>query len=219
MWRTYSSLDPHTTNEGTTSLLAPKRFIAPIISEREWRDYAKMNQYVVHAAFPSMSLQFHSTWRDRAETGLPFVFDRVVLQDRAAAARGWDNEDQWEKMHVFADKIEGGSSKTSWWEPVRRNVVTFSGGEVVRRVREGVAQDIVITYVTRQKWGRRMLKPEDHERLVAGLMGLQQKYGWDVNIVAMENMRRDDQIALAARTTVSHPGLLGSVGLSDFHAA
>ncbi|KAG8884674.1 hypothetical protein FRB98_002274 [Tulasnella sp. 332] len=201
IWRTYSSLDPHITEQGTTSLPPPKRFLAPHIPANGWRDYAKMNQYVLRGAFPSMVFEFDSTWQDRAKTGRPFVFDRIVLQDRAAASRGWDDTDQWEKIHIFADKIESDSNVLSWWEPVRRNVVAFSGGDVVRKA-TGAPKDIVITYVTRQEWGRRMLKPADHERLVVGLKGLHEKYGWEVNIVKMENMRRDQQIALAARSTI-----------------
>ncbi|KAG8993557.1 hypothetical protein FRB93_001936 [Tulasnella sp. JGI-2019a] len=202
LWRTYSSLDPNISPDGQTSLLAPSRFIAPHIPADRWRDYAKMNQYILHAAFPSMGLQFESTWKDRVETTRPFVFDRVVLEDRVASSRGWDDKDQWEKMHVFAEQIDGGATGASWWEPVRRNVVAFSGGDVVRKASEGAKSNIVITYVTRQGWGRRMLREEDHERLVLALKQLEKTHGWEVNIVRMETMSRDAQIALVARTTI-----------------
>lgn len=39
----------------------------------------------------------------------------------------------------------------------------------------------VITYVSRQDWGRRMLKPKDHESLVHELAQLEKKYGWEVS--------------------------------------
>lgn len=61
----------------------------------------------------------------------------------------------------------------------------------------------VITYVSRQGWGRRELKPADHEGLVKELKGLEEKYGWEVNIVSMDKISRDEQIRLSARTTVS----------------
>jgi len=48
----------------------------------------------------------------------------------------------------------------------------------------------------------RMLKHDDHERLVQGLQGLKAQYGWEVNVVKLENMSREEQIALAARSTV-----------------
>ena len=61
----------------------------------------------------------------------------------------------------------------------------------------------VITYISRQNWGRRMLLPEAHKSLVEALEALEAKYGWEVNIADMDKMTRDDQIRLAARTTVS----------------
>ena len=39
----------------------------------------------------------------------------------------------------------------------------------------------VITYVSRQDWGRRMLRKEDHEGLVKELDELHNKYGWEVS--------------------------------------
>lgn len=61
----------------------------------------------------------------------------------------------------------------------------------------------VITYISRQDWGRRMLKAEAHASLVEELKGLEEKYGWEVNIVAMDKLTRDEQIRLAAKSTVS----------------
>ncbi len=60
----------------------------------------------------------------------------------------------------------------------------------------------VLTYVSRQEWGRRMLIKKDHDDLVRELEGLEKKYGWEVNVVSMDKLSRDDQIRLAARTTV-----------------
>lgn len=39
----------------------------------------------------------------------------------------------------------------------------------------------VITYVSRQEWGRRMLKKDGHESLVKELKELEKKYGWEVS--------------------------------------
>lgn len=47
-----------------------------------------------------------------------------------------------------------------------------------------------------------MLKSDDHDRLVKGLKSLKHKYGWEINVVELENMTRDEQIALVARTTI-----------------
>ncbi|KAG9024182.1 hypothetical protein FRB95_011966 [Tulasnella sp. JGI-2019a] len=192
LWRTYASLDPRITEIGQTSLASPSRFILPHVSSKGWRnDHADMNQYVFRTGLPSTALEFDHTWVDRAETGRAFVFDRVVLGDRLAAGRGED-KDGWGTMLSQVDKIDGASKW--WWEPVRRNVV----GEGKTNER-----DVVITYVTRQaSGGRRILKDEDHTRLVAGLRGLEKTYGWEVNVVVMENLKLEEKIALAARTTI-----------------
>jgi hypothetical protein len=60
----------------------------------------------------------------------------------------------------------------------------------------------VITYVSRQDWGRRMLREVDHARLVEQLRLLGRRQGWEVNVVSLEKMKREDQIRLAGRTTV-----------------
>jgi hypothetical protein len=39
----------------------------------------------------------------------------------------------------------------------------------------------VVTYISRQDWGRRMLKKESHESLVKELLELENKYGWEVS--------------------------------------
>ncbi|ORX35950.1 hypothetical protein BD324DRAFT_629619 [Kockovaella imperatae] len=65
-----------------------------------------------------------------------------------------------------------------------------------------VAGKPVITYVSRQEWGRRMLRTEDHQALVKELETLREKYGWEVNIVSMDKLSREEQIRLSARTTI-----------------
>jgi len=40
----------------------------------------------------------------------------------------------------------------------------------------------VLTYISRQDWGRRMLKAADHEVLVNELNELEKKYGWEVGV-------------------------------------
>lgn len=43
----------------------------------------------------------------------------------------------------------------------------------------------VITYVSRQEWGRRMLLPAGHDSLVKELQELEKKYGWEVSFLAL----------------------------------
>ncbi|KAG8989728.1 hypothetical protein FRB94_014073 [Tulasnella sp. JGI-2019a] len=197
MWRAYTSLDLGIKTSGTTKLPSPRRLIMTHTKEAEWRDYARMNQYVFHGAFPSASMEHQEDWKDRAETLKVWKFDRVVFTDRAAAMR----------THKFTD-VERYAAPSfdlpgsrNFWEPLRANVVEFAGAN--RTTGSGTMDTPVITYVSRQGWGRRMLKPEDHERLVNALRKLEKDYGWEVNVVLMDKLTREEQIRLCARTTVS----------------
>ncbi|KAG8993430.1 hypothetical protein FRB94_010811 [Tulasnella sp. JGI-2019a] len=206
LWRTYSSLDTKITAAGHTSLPQPRRFITPNILTSTWRDYAKMNQYVFHAALPSTGLEFKEDWTDRAEMYRPFVFDRIVLQDSTASRRDPEFYPV-EKITGIADRLPksvikdpSGRLRGNWWSPVRWNVVTFSG---LTRDPELVLQNKpVITYVSRQSWGRRMLRSQDHDTLVRSLEQLREKHGWEVNVVELEGMSRMEQIKLVGRSTI-----------------
>lgn len=151
-----------------------------------------MNQLVLRSAFPSITLEFADDWHDRIALGRPLVFDRVVLADRSAAMLGFNfHRSQRTASEPFA--LPGSAN---WWSSVRRNVIKFAGIEEVR------TDAPVITYISRQGWGRRMLRPEDHDKLVEELYRLRDMYGYEVNIVSMENLSRSEQLHLAARTTV-----------------
>lgn len=199
LWRAYSSLDSSITAAGHTKLSQPRRFITPNIATSTWRDYAGMNQYVIHSALPGTGLEFKDDWFDRAQMFRPFVFDRIVLSDSTASRR--DPEfDFIEKTTVMADRLP---KSPHWWAPVRWNVVTFSG--LQRDPDIILERKPVITYISRQAWGRRMLRKEDHEVLVKGLEKLRETHGWELNVVEMENMSRMEQVKLIGRTTVSEP--------------
>ncbi|KII95730.1 hypothetical protein PLICRDRAFT_121283 [Plicaturopsis crispa FD-325 SS-3] len=191
-WRTYSSLDPSIMANGSTSLPAPRRMLFAHADADHWRDYASMNQLVLRSAFPSITLEFADDWHDRIALGRPLVFDRVVLADRSAAMLGFNfHRSQRTASEPFA--LPGSAN---WWSSVRRNVIKFAGIEEVR------TDAPVITYISRQGWGRRMLRPEDHDKLVEELYRLRDMYGYEVNIVSMENLSRSEQLHLAARTTI-----------------
>ncbi|WRT64161.1 uncharacterized protein IL334_001090 [Kwoniella shivajii] len=74
--------------------------------------------------------------------------------------------------------------------------------EKMRKEKQAKMGKPVITYVSRQDWGRRMLLKEGHDSLVKELKELEKKYNWEVNIVSMDKLSRDEQIRLSARTTV-----------------
>ena len=53
--------------------------------------------------------------------------------------------------------------------------------EKQRLAKEAKLGKPVITYVSRQDWGRRMLLPGGHDSLVKELKELEKKYGWEVS--------------------------------------
>lgn len=88
----------------------------------------------------------------------------------------------------------------NWWSTIRSNVIKFSG--LAGSVSMGTTSTPVITYISRQDWGRRMLIPEHHEELVRELYGLRDQYEYDANVVSMDKLSRTEQLRLGARTTV-----------------
>lgn len=60
----------------------------------------------------------------------------------------------------------------------------------------------VVTYISRQN-SRRRLTQESHDELVAALEDRAAKLGWELVIVEAEKMSKEEQLALAGRTTVS----------------
>jgi hypothetical protein len=164
-----------------------------------WRDYASMNQWVLRSSFPSMGLEFSADWADRAEMDRLFVFDRVVLADRSAAMHGFN---YWRTQRTASEPFALPGS-VNWWSTIRSNVIQASG--LRGDTGQGTTSNPVITYISRQDWGRRMLVQSDHERLVAELYKLRDNYGYEVNVVSMDKLSRKEQFQLSARTTVSHP--------------
>jgi hypothetical protein len=147
-------------------------------------------------------MEFIDDWRDRAELGKPFVFDRIVVADRSAAMMS-HNFHRYQRTASAPFALPG---NINWWMPIRNNVIKFAGLDP--DVGGGTTGTPVITYISRQKWGRRMLIPEHHEKLVRELYKLRDQHGYEVNVVEPEKMSRVDQIRLAARSTVRLPDIL-----------
>ncbi|KAJ7644359.1 hypothetical protein FB45DRAFT_294074 [Roridomyces roridus] len=195
-WRTYSSLDTSIPASGNTTLPSPRRMIFNRLDAFRWRDYALMNQWVVRSSFPELTMEFIDDWDDRAKMGKPFVFERVVLADRSAAMLSL-NYQRYQRTAAAAFGLPG---SPHWWMTIRNNVVRFAGLDPEEGA--GTVGPPVITYISRQEWGRRMLIEADHERLVRELRKLEAAYGWEVNVVLPEKMSRLEQLRLSARTTI-----------------
>ncbi|KAG1794183.1 uncharacterized protein HD556DRAFT_1371462 [Suillus plorans] len=195
-WRTYSSLDTSIDEMGKSILPALRRIFFVHADADHWRDYALMNQWVLRSAFPSLTTEYSYDWEDRAAMGRPMILDRVIFTDRAAAMHG----------HHFLSTGRTAAEPSAlpgsahWWSTIRANVIRVCGLDP--NVVGDMAQTPVITYISRQEWGRRMLKQEDHERLVEELHKLRDLYGYEVNVVEMDKLSRAEQFELAARTTI-----------------
>lgn len=192
-----------------------------------------MNFFFLRSAWPSLTVETQPDWLDRVSTtalrpgdhhGRAWWFDTVLLADRSAAFRGPECGERTQR--TAAEAVKGvvsragrtGFLQRGWWEPVRRNVLRFAGvGERIldtgtrafKRAsrgtpRNGGVEEIVISYITRQAVKRHLI-PEDHDGLVSALTELCTRRGWELNVVAMERLSKEEQLAVAARTTVSSP--------------
>ena len=146
----------------------------------KWRDYSKMNTFLCKSVFPSMSYEFQSEFQDRADAGRPYIYDRVLFADRAAALRGTQFAQTWRT----ASEAMALPGSAYWWSPVRRNLLEFVGVPETT-LHPSDLETPVITYVSRQDWGRRMLIKEDHEKLVRELNNLHEQYGYEVSCVSV----------------------------------
>lgn len=127
---------------------------------------------------------------------VPFVFDRVLFADRAAAMNG-SNFLRTQRTASEAFTFPG---SPNWWSTFRDNVIESTGLDPSTGA--GTRGNPVITYISRQEWGRRMLIQSDHDKLVQELYQLRDQYGYEVNVVSMDQLSRVEQLRLAGRTTV-----------------
>ena len=122
------------------------------------------------------------------------ILDRVIFSDRAAAMTG----DAFKNTRRPASEAFALPGSVHWWATVRGAVTRFSGLD-----KDFEGSKPVITYISRQEWGRRKLVQEDHEKLVEELYRLRDQHGVEVNVVSMDKLSHAEQFRLAARTTVS----------------
>ncbi|KIY49993.1 hypothetical protein FISHEDRAFT_40033 [Fistulina hepatica ATCC 64428] len=189
--RTFFSL-----SKENSRMPAPKRIIFNHITTDKWRDYAAMNEWVFRSSAPGIVMEFADDWQDRAEMGHPFVFERVILADRSAAMMSYN----YARYQRTASAVFALPGPKTWFLSIRNNVVGFAG--IDPKAGSSSTSTPVITYVSRQEWGRRMLIKEDHEKLVQELEKLCDTHGYEVNIVSMDKLSRLQQLQLAARTTI-----------------
>ncbi|KAF7339005.1 hypothetical protein MVEN_01976700 [Mycena venus] len=195
-----------------------------------WRDGPGFNAYFMRAAFPSTTIEVEDDWNDRVTITTSgdraWHFPLLLLTDRSASHRGDVCGSQTQRIaaEAFVEMRRKnqlvGLRVGGWWEPVRSAVLRFAGAEVqLPDYSEQVVFDgdnaegdprlpmpakIVITYISRQSAGQRKLTPESHDELVKALKDLQERKGdkWELNVVEAEKITKDEQLKIAARTTI-----------------
>nr|XP_019007353.1 uncharacterized protein I206_07919 [Kwoniella pini CBS 10737]OCF46134.1 hypothetical protein I206_07919 [Kwoniella pini CBS 10737] len=201
-WRSYAVYDEHISADGETSLPPPQRVWFLHQNIKEWRDKPKFNPLLMYALFPSISILYPEDWADMKNQTISdkpkaFVLERALLADRSAAFRG-----EWTAptARTVASALHVGSTSRWWWEPIRRQILRYSGLPEKPLSPPG-SYIPVITYISRQSSRRRLTK-ESHEELVKALEERSKKLGWELIIVEAEKMTKEEQFALAGRTTI-----------------
>ena len=124
------------------------------------------------------------------------------------------SQNQCTAAEVFEAMTAKGTLQTGWWEPVRRAIVQFAGGDpdgafespthvvrggaariVQQQGKEGtenadsqlpMPSKVVVTYISRH------LINEDHEGLIDSLEEMAERKGWEINVVMAERLTKDD---------------------------
>jgi len=191
-WRVYS----HILLDGETTVLPfPRRFILPFITNEEWRDKAGMDGPLMRVAFPDAAIEQAPYWNDLAKLGTTVIFERVLLVSRATAHKHPFGS-KWYKMIAGTMELP---APPDFWAPVRQSVwqnILGPGG-----VPQAAARRPLVTYVSRQAGGRRLVA-EDHDALVAALRELEADGVCDFKLAAFEGMSLREQVELVARTTI-----------------
>ncbi|KAJ7512746.1 hypothetical protein B0H11DRAFT_2151595 [Mycena galericulata] len=185
----------------------PRRLIFPyygFFTDRnpEFEDVTTRRQRVVNgfhpelvkAAFPSLTVMYYADWEDYHKMEVPFVFERLVVADRAGARYGIQQQDP---SYAPPFKMEGLSEH--WWEPVRRTLAMYFD------VYGAKAPKNVVTYVHRQSQNHGLrLSDGDHTALVAALQKMERDYGYEVHVVSNidEEMSWTERLGAIARSTV-----------------
>ncbi|KAJ9116172.1 hypothetical protein QFC20_000852 [Naganishia adeliensis] len=232
IWRSYTTLGKRFTASGETDLPAPARAWFIRATELTWRDKPRFNAAILWSAFPSLAVLYQDDWKDIARatsSGKPkaYYFPKAILADRSAAFRGPHCAST---SRTVAEALHVGQTNQWWWEPIRRQVLRFAGTpeDVISRnlwghgavnpatfdhdseLRSSLGDPELappadwkplVTYISRQS-SRRRLTPESHADLVNALEKHSKAKGWELQIVEAEHMTKEEQLNLAARTTI-----------------
>lgn len=205
-------MDPTIDSEGRTQLPPPQRLIFPhnpFFTDpdpdpevdnpptiRRRRVDTGFHPYLAKAAFPYLTIMYSQDFEDYAKIRAPFVFERLVIADRLAAAQVLDPTEP-----DFSPAFELETSKF-WWEPVRKTMASFldlssSGQDATKKA---------MTYiVTQDNLASPKLRSEDHEKLVSALKKMERNTGYEVHIIYDDTARTPwiERMEAITRSTVS----------------
>ncbi|KAG9043141.1 hypothetical protein FS837_009959 [Tulasnella sp. UAMH 9824] len=232
MQRVYASLDPQIDVKGTTKLPHPSRFVFRHIDYPEWIKWAPINWRVIQTLFPSASVETASQWEQRGnltrDNRSVWRFDQMLMADRGAAFREQLHPGRNHRTASSAWEGTLNSSSRFWWEPVRRGVLraagvdetvidrpsiwanwqgAFTGDQKPSQRDMDVLQKaptlapVVISYISRQRVRRRMIEA-DEAIFVKSVKELTARRKWKFNHVFMEELTPEQQLAIAAETTI-----------------
>ncbi|KAG9012961.1 hypothetical protein FRB90_006367 [Tulasnella sp. 427] len=198
LWRTYSSLDLEIESNGKTTLPAPQRIILPNILASRWRDGHGLIARLLAMLFPSAHVQPAEAWSDFADlVHLPHLFDRVLLADRGAAARGTGWHDT-----PFAMLTAQFTGNSWWWDSIK-NVLSETVGKEYQSSEDAAMKGRpVITYIVGSTAGGRVLHPDDHDDLVRQLNQLEGLYGYAIRVHRWSSLTLQDQLEIGRQTDV-----------------
>lgn len=150
-----------------------------------------------------------------ADRGASFRYEKVPGRNHRTAWSAWEGTQNvssrwwWEPArrsalraaHLDEKIIDRPSIWADWkgsfigdYPPTQKDLATIKEAQRLAPV--------VITYVSRQNGGRRLIKDDDL-LLVKSLKELTTRRGWKFNHAFMEKMSPEEQLRLAGETTVS----------------
>ncbi|KAJ8515197.1 hypothetical protein ONZ45_g7336 [Pleurotus djamor] len=156
-------------------------------------------------------------------------FPLVLIADRVAAFRGASCGSRTQRTasesleHMLLLGKLPGIAVAGWWTPIRTAMWRYAGVQlesglwpdmvhqppshdaaVLALSQRVIPNQIVITYISRQRGSRRKLIQEDHDGLVGALQELVEKKGpsWELQVLEAETMTKDMQVRAVSRSTI-----------------
>jgi hypothetical protein len=204
LWRTYSSLDSSIDAAGRTTLSPPHRLIftrIPVFSDFldtpvdpaiiRPRSETGFHPFLAKAAFPALGIMFEHDWADYHLMQVPFLLERVVIVDRAAARSLTVSDSN-------AGPFAGPSVSQHWCEPVRRSLTLYLGLDESMKTKNPV-----VTYVHSQGLAQRpQLSDRNHRELVDALQGIGSDHGYEVHVVSDTGTGWEERMSAIAKSTI-----------------